>query len=261
MVEDGKHYFLSRPRRFGKSLFLDTLKELFEGNEPLFEGLSIHDHWDWSVRHPVVRLDFGSGRPQGSRRSCPAWIGMRCATGTTATGGSATSGSTTPSTSCCCSTGGSSLGYPNREVRQSLNESLLRRLTGRPASLAEHTARLYDLLAANDFRGLETLFRALFASIPYEWHTRNDIARYEGYYARCSTRASPRSAWTSPWRTASARPSGWRAKHLPRRAGRLRAGSSPTVPRLRLRSAPNQPCQESAPFYGADSWAPGAARS
>ena len=72
---------------------------------------------------------------------------------------------------------------PNREVRQSLNESLLRRLTGRPASLTEHTARLYDLLAANDFRGLETLFRALFASTPYEWHTRNDIARYEGYYA------------------------------------------------------------------------------
>ena len=57
----GKHYFLSRPRRFGKSLFLDTCKELFEGNEPLFEGLAIHDGWDWSVRHPVLRLSFGSG--------------------------------------------------------------------------------------------------------------------------------------------------------------------------------------------------------
>ena len=61
LMDEGKHYFLSRPRRFGKSLFLDTLKELFEGNEPLFEGLYIHDHWDWSVRHPVLRLDFGSG--------------------------------------------------------------------------------------------------------------------------------------------------------------------------------------------------------
>ncbi len=61
MLDEGKHYFLSRPRRFGKSLFLDTLKELFEGNEPLFEGLYIHDRWDWSVRHPVVRLSFGSG--------------------------------------------------------------------------------------------------------------------------------------------------------------------------------------------------------
>ena len=61
LVDGGSHYFLSRPRRFGKSLFLDTLKELFEGNQPLFEGLAIHDGWDWSVRHPVVRLSFGSG--------------------------------------------------------------------------------------------------------------------------------------------------------------------------------------------------------
>ena len=56
-----KHYFLSRPRRFGKSLLLDTLKELFEGNEPLFRGLAIHDRWDWSVRYPVIRLDLGGG--------------------------------------------------------------------------------------------------------------------------------------------------------------------------------------------------------
>ena len=61
LVDEGKHYFLSRPRRFGKSLLLDTLKELFEGNESLFEGLDIHDRWDWSVRRPVVRLDFGAG--------------------------------------------------------------------------------------------------------------------------------------------------------------------------------------------------------
>ena len=61
LAEEGDHYFLSRPRRFGKSLFLDTLKELFEGNEPLFRGLAVHDGWDWSVRRPVVRLDFGSG--------------------------------------------------------------------------------------------------------------------------------------------------------------------------------------------------------
>ena len=57
----GKHYFLSRPRRFGKSLFVDTLKEMFEGNEPLFRNLAVHDRWDWSVRHPVVRLDFSAG--------------------------------------------------------------------------------------------------------------------------------------------------------------------------------------------------------
>ncbi len=61
LLDEGKHYFLSRPRRFGKSLFLDTCKELFEGNQALFEGLAIHGGWDWSVRHPVLRLSFGSG--------------------------------------------------------------------------------------------------------------------------------------------------------------------------------------------------------
>ena len=64
----GKHYFLSRPRRFGKSLFLDTVKELYEGAEKLFRGLAVHGAWDWSKRHPVVRLDFAGGnyrRPGG----------------------------------------------------------------------------------------------------------------------------------------------------------------------------------------------------
>ena len=61
LIAEGKHYFLSRPRRFGKSLLLDTLKELFEGNRALFEGLHAEAHWDWSVRHPVLRLSFGAG--------------------------------------------------------------------------------------------------------------------------------------------------------------------------------------------------------
>ena len=75
------------------------------------------------------------------------------------------------------------LSYPNQEVRQSLNESLLNHLTGNPTQQAEHSARLYDLLLVNDFAGLENLFKAFFASIPYQWHTNNDIANYEGYYA------------------------------------------------------------------------------
>ena len=58
LVEMGSFYFLSRPRRFGKSLLIDTLQELFEGNEALFQGLHIHPHWDWSVKYPVVRLSF-----------------------------------------------------------------------------------------------------------------------------------------------------------------------------------------------------------
>lgn len=61
MIQQGKHYFLSRPRRFGKSLFLDTLKELFEGNEPLFQGLAIHSQWNWTIQYPVLRFSFGSG--------------------------------------------------------------------------------------------------------------------------------------------------------------------------------------------------------
>jgi hypothetical protein len=61
LVNEGKAYFLSRPRRFGKSLFLDTLKELFEGNQSLFQGLYAERHWDWSVRHPVLRLSFAEG--------------------------------------------------------------------------------------------------------------------------------------------------------------------------------------------------------
>lgn len=61
MVEQGKYYFLSRPRRFGKSLFLDMLKELFAGNESLFRGLFIHDKWDWSIKYPVIRISFAGG--------------------------------------------------------------------------------------------------------------------------------------------------------------------------------------------------------
>ena len=78
LLAEGTHYFLSRPRRFGKSLFLDTLKELFEGSEELFEGLHIHGGRDWSVRHPVVRLDFSGGDyvdPEGLRRNVMAQLG------------------------------------------------------------------------------------------------------------------------------------------------------------------------------------------
>ena len=61
LIHEGTHYFLSRPRRFGKSLFIDTLAELFAGNENLFRGLYCHDKWNWSVRYPVIRISFGSG--------------------------------------------------------------------------------------------------------------------------------------------------------------------------------------------------------
>ncbi len=390
LVAEGTHYFLSRPRRFGKSLFLDTLKELFAGNEPLFQELAIHPRWDWSVRHPVLRLDFSSGnfkepsylhkdvmaqldameRESGvaaNYDTAPArlrhllkvlhqrtgqrvavlideydkpildalevpevaranrdylrglyatikfgdahiaftfltgvskfskvslfsglnnlkditldprysaicgyteadldavfaaelpgldreairtwyngynWLGDEAVynpfdvlllfdrrqfgpywfeTGTPtfllemllARGVSALSlddmlGSEELLSSfdvdhiateallfqtgyltirCAELRGGRMyyrLGYPNREVQQSLNDSLLSHLTGNSSRRVEHSARLYDLLLVNDFDGLETLFEAFFASIPYQWHTNNEIAHYEGYYA------------------------------------------------------------------------------
>ena len=77
LLDDGKHYFLSRPRRFGKSLLLDTISELFEGNEPLFRGLAAQDHPELSAGHPVVRLDFSGGdftRPENLHRNTMAQL-------------------------------------------------------------------------------------------------------------------------------------------------------------------------------------------
>lgn len=64
LVEAGKYYFLARPRRFGKSLFVDTIKQAFMGNKALFEGLYLEKHWDWSVINPVIHLDLGRGVPR-----------------------------------------------------------------------------------------------------------------------------------------------------------------------------------------------------
>ena len=390
LLDEGTHYFLSRPRRFGKSLFLDTLKELFEGNEPLFKGLYIHDRWDWSIRHPVLRLSFGSGNfkepdyleatlmeqlaaaerragivseyatapgrfafllealhdqagqpvavlideydkpildalelPEVARanrdflrglyaviKDCDAHVRFTFITGVSKFSkvslfsglNNLTDITIEPSYSALCGytdadldavfapelpgldrdqirdwyNGYSWLGdekvynpfdilllfrrrrfaaywfetgtptflvetlfkrrvsslelgamegsdellstfdvddiateallfqtgyltitdeedlggepvyrldYPNREVRQSLNRSLLRYLVRDATRHRANSTQLYRLLEANDFAGLETLFHAFFASIPYEWYTNNDIARYEGYYA------------------------------------------------------------------------------
>ncbi|HIP76459.1 MAG TPA: hypothetical protein EYH12_04910, partial [Psychromonas hadalis] len=58
LIERYKYTFLSRPRRFGKSLFLDTLHNIFEGNKPLFEGLAIYEKWDWETKYPVIKISF-----------------------------------------------------------------------------------------------------------------------------------------------------------------------------------------------------------
>ena len=390
LLDEGTHYFLSRPRRFGKSLFVDTLKELFEGNEALFKGLYIYDRWDWSVRHPVVRLDFSGGNfkepgyvkaalmaqldaverrtgvasdyatgperfahllealhdhsgqpvavlideydkpildalevPDVARanrdflrglyaviKASDAHVRFTFITGVSKFSkvslfsglNNLTDITLEPEYSALCGytdadldtvfapelpgldrdqirdwyngyswlgdekvynpfdilllfrrrrfaaywfetgtptflvetlcqrhirsldldemegsdallstfdvddiateallfqtgyltilaaedLGGEllyQLGYPNREVRQSLNRSLLSYLVKDATQQTANSRRLYRLLEANDFAGLETLFHAFFASIPYDWYRNNDIAQYEGYYA------------------------------------------------------------------------------
>jgi hypothetical protein len=72
MITEGKPYFLSRPRRFGKSLLVSTLAAIFEGRRELFEAFTTEDgieqpqlfiaqtDWRWE-KHPVIRFDFSSG--------------------------------------------------------------------------------------------------------------------------------------------------------------------------------------------------------
>ena len=57
LINSGDYFFLSRPRRFGKSLLVSILKEIFEGNKELFKGLYIYDKHDWTP-YPVIHIDF-----------------------------------------------------------------------------------------------------------------------------------------------------------------------------------------------------------
>ena len=71
LVESGKLYFLARPRRFGKSLFLDTLRNLFEAKRELFAGLYAEGNWDWDIKYPVIKLDMSGyfGEPDDLKSS------------------------------------------------------------------------------------------------------------------------------------------------------------------------------------------------
>ena len=391
LVDEGTHFFLSRPRRFGKSLFVDTLRHLFEGHRDLFEGLEAFEQWDWSVRYPVVRFDFSGGDFQHSdgvrisaehqlgameraadtrryaetaperlrdllsqlhtqtgqpvcvlvdeydkpildcledpeqalanrdylrslygmikscdedirfvfltgvskfskvslfsglnnlnditlderyaaicgytefdvdtvfaaelpgldreqirewyngycwsvgadrvynpfdllllfdKRAFSAWwfetgtpsfliqtliernvslAGLNGMLASKADLGTFDVGSIAPE-ALLFQTGYLTLGseqmlageqcyrlvYPNREVRQSLNSSLLSYLTGSDPQRRKHRSELHQLLANGDLPGLEQRIRAMYDSIPYQWHVRNEIARYEAYYA------------------------------------------------------------------------------
>ncbi len=71
LITNYKYTFLSRPRRFGKSLFLDTIQEIFEGDKRLFKGLYIYDKWDWNKKYPVIKISFSGDlrSPEGLKKN------------------------------------------------------------------------------------------------------------------------------------------------------------------------------------------------
>jgi hypothetical protein len=73
------------------------------------------------------------------------------------------------------------IGYPNIEVRTSLNILFSEALTGR--NITYYRSSLYDLLETENISGLHDFFLRFFASIPHDWYRKNQIARFEGYYA------------------------------------------------------------------------------
>lgn len=60
LADEGKYYFLSRPRRFGKSLFLSTLEAYFQGKKELFEGLAIYDMEKEWKKYPIFHIDLNT---------------------------------------------------------------------------------------------------------------------------------------------------------------------------------------------------------
>ena len=66
LVTTGKYYFLSRPRRFGKSLMISTLQALFEGKKYLFKDLWIEDKWDFEETNPTIVFNFNEMQIKGN---------------------------------------------------------------------------------------------------------------------------------------------------------------------------------------------------
>ncbi|NQY22033.1 MAG: ATP-binding protein [Campylobacteraceae bacterium] len=58
LIKNNSYIFLARPRRFGKSLFMDTIHNIYEGNKEYFKGLYIYDKWDWTIKYPVIKISF-----------------------------------------------------------------------------------------------------------------------------------------------------------------------------------------------------------
>ena len=171
--------FSSRPRRFGKSLFLDTLKELFEGNEALFRGLHIHDKWDWSVRHPVVRLHFGAGDFTDPARLTED-VHDQLATLGEANGIAGVSK------------------FSKVSLLSGLNNLKDITLDRRYAAVCGYAEQDLDTVFAEELAGFDRnevrrwynghnwrgeRVYSLFAGIPHQWHIDNYIGNFESYYA------------------------------------------------------------------------------
>ncbi|GAA5819482.1 MAG: AAA family ATPase partial [Methanobrevibacter sp. CfCl-M3] len=65
---NGTYHFLSRPRRFGKSLLISTLKNLFEGKKELFKNTYIYNHWNWKETYPVITFDLSKPKTETSEK-------------------------------------------------------------------------------------------------------------------------------------------------------------------------------------------------
>ena len=72
----GRQFFIARPRRFGKSLAVSTLRCLFEGKRDLFKSLGIEPEWDWSKKWPVIHLDMGSAQSESVSELKVIWRSM-----------------------------------------------------------------------------------------------------------------------------------------------------------------------------------------
>jgi hypothetical protein len=157
LIARGSYYFLSRPRRFGKSLFLDTLKELFEGNFALFKGLEAETKWDWSKIYPVIRISFTGGVLRNRiEQDSQQTLGV------------------------CCQHKSVSGQFGELIA---LTHKMLDTLVQSKRVRIENRTRLYDILDAHNLSAMQELFTAFFDSIPTDWYRNNPIANYEGYYA------------------------------------------------------------------------------
>jgi hypothetical protein len=75
------------------------------------------------------------------------------------------------------------LGFPNREVRSALNATLLGAWIGSEKREGEHRIALSRALQKNDFERIREIFFSLYASIPHDWYRKNNLDKFEGYYA------------------------------------------------------------------------------